>query len=147
MRTIILGTTDKPIIVFIHGYASAGPLFYRILQPLQEHFRIILVDIIGMGGSSRPNDFLQSEFSPDETTNYFINYFEKWRKAMRLTDFVLVGHSFGGYIAGLYTEKYSQHIKKLVLLSPIGLRIPEKGEVKNWGDRFDQSQDRNQKKG
>ena len=49
-----------------------------------------------------------------------------------LTDFILVGHSFGGYIAGMYTERYSKHVKKLILMSPIGLRVPEKGEVRKW---------------
>ena len=60
-----------------------------------------------------------------------------------LTDFVLVGHSFGGYIAGMYTEKYPKHVKKLVLLSPIGLRVPEQGEISKWKERFDDGQKRN----
>jgi len=62
-----------------------------------------------------------------------------------LTDFFLIGHSFGGYIAGLYSEKYYKHIKKLILLSPIGIRVPEKGEIQKWKERFDQAQVRNQK--
>jgi len=38
----------------------------------------------------------------------------------------LAGHSIGGYIAGNYAIKYFQRIKKLVLLSPIGVRPREK---------------------
>ena len=38
-----------------------------------------------------------------------------------LTNFVLVGHSLGGYMGGHYACKYPQHIKKLILLSPIGI--------------------------
>ena len=37
-----------------------------------------------------------------------------------LTDFVLMGHSFGGYLACQYANRYPQHIKHLFLMSPIG---------------------------
>jgi pimeloyl-ACP methyl ester carboxylesterase len=52
-----------------------------------------------------------------------------------LTDFTLVGHSYGGYVAGTYASIYPQHVNKLILLSPLGLKIPPK----NWnieGMRF-----------
>jgi pimeloyl-ACP methyl ester carboxylesterase len=38
-----------------------------------------------------------------------------------LTGFILAGHSFGGYIAGLYACRYHKHIKKLLMLSPAGI--------------------------
>ena len=41
---------------------------------------------------------------------------------MDITDFYLVGHSFGGYQVGLYACKYPFHIRKLVLASPIGVK-------------------------
>ena len=58
---------------------------------------------------------------------------EKWRIGMGgLTDFYLCGHSYGGYLSGTYASKYPQHIKKLVLLSPAGLKVrPENFKIKN----------------
>jgi len=41
---------------------------------------------------------------------------------IHLTNFVLAGHSLGGYIAGNYALKHPQHVSKLILLSPIGIR-------------------------
>ena len=38
-------------------------------------------------------------------------------------------HSFSGYISGHYTLKYPQLVKKLILISPIGIR-PEPEEEK-----------------
>jgi len=38
-----------------------------------------------------------------------------------LNSFILAGHSFGGFICGHYALKYSSHLKKLILLSPIGV--------------------------
>ena len=48
--------------------------------------------------------------------------------------FVLAGHSFGGYIAGNYAVKYHKYVTKLLMLSPIGVRVQEKEET--WESRF-----------
>jgi pimeloyl-ACP methyl ester carboxylesterase len=50
-----------------------------------------------------------------------VSYVEKWRARVKLTNFYLIGHSFGGYIAGNYALKHHAHIKKLLLLSPVGI--------------------------
>lgn len=50
---------------------------------------------------------------------------------MELTQFVLLGHSFSGYIAGNYALAYPQHVKKLILISPIGMRVQPKDEAED----------------
>ena len=42
-----------------------------------------------------------------------------------------MGHSFGAYILGNYAIKYPQYIKKLILLSPIGLKLTDIAIDKN----------------
>jgi len=75
-----------------------------------------------MGSSSRPLDFKYNEFNEHNCENYFNYYFEKWRVQIDdLRDFYLAGHSFGGYLVCNYASKYPFYIKKLILLSPIGL--------------------------
>ena len=39
---------------------------------------------------------------------------------------ILAGHSFGGYMSVAYTEKYPQHVDKLILLSPVG--VPDEND-------------------
>ena len=78
-----------------------------------------------MGGSSRPE---MKANTADECDQYFVDFLEKWRVAMDdLKDFILAGHSFGGYISGLYACKYPQHIKKLMMLSPAGVCTKPEG--------------------
>jgi pimeloyl-ACP methyl ester carboxylesterase len=55
-----------------------------------------------------------------------------------LTGFILAGHSFGGYICGHYACKYPQHIKKLLMLSPAGL----KGVPENYEESFKKSKEK-----
>jgi len=69
-------------------------------KSLAENFCLILLDIIGMGASSRaPFDCRTA----DEADQYFVDFVESWRVAMNnMTDFVLAGHSYGGYVTSLY---------------------------------------------
>jgi pimeloyl-ACP methyl ester carboxylesterase len=54
------------------------------------------------GASSRP-DFTCK--STEETESWFIDSLEEWRKAKNLDNFILLGHSLGGYIAARYALK------------------------------------------
>lgn len=87
-----------------------------------------------MGGSSRPNDYDPDSFTAQQSIDYFVDYLEKWRVNMKITGFNLLGHSFGGYIAGNYSVKYPQHVRKLILMSPIGIR--QQPEDENWEERL-----------
>lgn len=119
-----MGDKEKPTLVLMHGYGGSGVVFWKIMKPLIEHFYLILVDVIGMGGSSRPKFKIQDS---EEAEVYLVDWFEKWRIEMgNLTGFILAGHSFGGYICGLYAVKHHQHIVKLLLMSPLG--VPKKPE-------------------
>ena len=106
--------------VLVHGYGGSGIMFWKILKPLTEHYHLILIDIIGMGASSRPSfDHIRS---CKEADDYLVNTLEKWRQAMGdLKNFILAGHSFGGYVCGVYAIKYHCYIRKLLMLSPAGV--------------------------
>ena len=118
MRTISCGDETKPKLVFVHGYGGSGMIFYKLMKPLKDHFHVITVDIIGMGASSRPVVKLNCV---NDAENFFVENFEKWRAAVGLEKFFLAGHSFGGYVSGLYACKHPERIEKLFLLSPAGV--------------------------
>ena len=48
---------------------------------------------------------------------------------MAITGFYLAGHSFGGYIVGNYAVQYHRHVKKIILMSPIGVKERTSGET------------------
>lgn len=58
------------------------------------------IDTFGIGLSSR-GDWHDNK-TPEEAGNYYINAVEEWRKKVGLSEFILAGHSFGGYISALY---------------------------------------------
>jgi abhydrolase domain-containing protein 5 len=93
---------DSPTLVMVHGYGASQGFFFRNFDALASRFRIIAIDQLGWGGSSRP-DFTCK--STEETEAWFIDSFEEWRKAKNLSNFILLGHSFGGYVAAKYALK------------------------------------------
>ncbi|XP_057426948.1 probable 1-acylglycerol-3-phosphate O-acyltransferase [Lotus japonicus] len=108
---------DAPTLVMVHGYAASQGFFFRNFDALASRFRVIAIDQLGWGGSSRP-DFTCK--STEETEAWFIDSFEEWRKAKNLSNFILVGHSFGGYVASKYALKHPEHVQHLVLVGSAG---------------------------
>ncbi|XP_078173362.1 putative 1-acylglycerol-3-phosphate O-acyltransferase [Carex rostrata] len=109
--------SNSPTLVMVHGYGASQGFFYRNFDVLADRFRIVAIDQLGWGGSSRP-DFTCK--STEETEEWFIDSLEEWRKAKNLSNFVLLGHSFGGYVAAKYALKHPEHIQHLILVSPVG---------------------------
>ena len=112
IRTHLINIKDygkKPTFVFVHGYGASSSFYWPMWKQLSEKFCCIAIDVVGMGASSRPDDYDFEEMMGEEkhnageTLNYFVNYIEKWRIGFsarlkqELTGFVLAGHSFGGY--------------------------------------------------
>ena len=85
IRTIILGDNDfdsdqiKPTLVMIHGFGGAGVTMYPLFRPLLEHFRLVLIDQIGFGGSSRIKKLPDSCFESVEAMDkYQVGWLLKW---------------------------------------------------------------------
>lgn len=58
----------------------------------------------GFGRSSRP------DFSSDaaEVERQLVQSVEEWRREMKLSQMILLGHSMGGFIAGAYAMAYPE---------------------------------------
>ena len=76
----------------------------------------ILHTSIGFAGSSRPT------FSSNalEAESQYVESIEKWRKKMGLQKFILLGHSFGGFIAAAYALQHPDQVAHLILADPWG---------------------------
>ncbi|GFP85865.1 probable 1-acylglycerol-3-phosphate o-acyltransferase [Phtheirospermum japonicum] len=111
------GKEGSPTLVMVHGYGASQGFFFRNFDALAKHFKVIAIDQIGWGGSSRPDFTCRST---EETEAWFIDSFEEWRKAKNLSNFILLGHSFGGYVAAKYALKHPEHVQHLILVGPAG---------------------------
>eukprot|EP00929_Paragymnodinium_shiwhaense_P001266 TRINITY_DN101492_c0_g1_i1.p1 TRINITY_DN101492_c0_g1~~TRINITY_DN101492_c0_g1_i1.p1 ORF type:complete len:436 (-),score=56.40 TRINITY_DN101492_c0_g1_i1:327-1541(-) len=119
IRTVVVGRehTDKVPIVLIHGYMMGAPAFFKLLPLLAKERTVYAVDIIGMGGSGRPP--FDSKVSADHAEKMLVAPFERWADQMGLSQFALIGHSFGGFVASSWANRQPERIRSLGLLSPL----------------------------
>lgn len=119
-------------LVLVHGYAASLGLFFENFDSISllPGIKIHAIDLLGFGLSSRPSfPKLPCDTKEDiyKIEDWFIDALEKWRQERGINRFVLVGHSFGGYLSCAYARKYNKEtegkrlIEKLVLLSPVGV--------------------------
>ncbi|CAG8439772.1 530_t:CDS:2 [Funneliformis mosseae] len=128
-------------LVMCHGFGGGLGFFYRNYHGISQvpGWRTYSIDWLGMGRSSRPPFIIKGKTVDEyveETENFFIDSFEKWRKVHKIDKMTLLGHSLGGYLAAVYAMKYPMYVEKLILVSPVGVpRNPqnEPGYLKDGG--------------
>jgi pimeloyl-ACP methyl ester carboxylesterase len=106
---------DGPTIVLLHGFAANKDIWLKVAKLLTPHFHLIVPDLPGWGESSRV-----------PTASYNIDTqaarLDTFVQTLRLQRFVLVGHSTGGAIAGVYASEHPEHVAELALVDATGLK-------------------------
>ncbi len=103
---IELGSAKKSTIVLLHGWGQN----IEMMKPLGDFFkrnhRVIIIDLPGHGKSHEPTF--------DYSIYDFAIVINELLKKLKVTNPILIGHSFGGKIALLYSSLFQ--VNKLVVL-------------------------------
>jgi pimeloyl-ACP methyl ester carboxylesterase len=105
----------KPL-VYLHG-AAAGRGFDELL-PFAENHRLIVPIHPGFGESD-------DDLKINSILDYVVHYATLFDQLKLDASIDLIGHSFGGWIAGLFAVFNSHRLRRMVLACPAGLRAPE----------------------
>ncbi|CAF2358577.1 unnamed protein product [Rotaria sp. Silwood2] len=118
-------TSNNIPIVLVHGFGGGVGLWSLNLDQLCADRAVYALDLPGFAHSSRPI----FSMDPDEAEQQFVNILEEWRIGVGLNErFILLGHSFGGFLSASYAIRYPDYIEQLVLVDPWGFgRKPD-----NW---------------
>lgn len=108
------GHRAQPPIVCVHGWGDTGASFAFVAAHLAESFHVIAPDLRGFGASAWASD---GYWFPDYLADLevVLDHF------VPDGPFVLVGHSMGGNIAGLYAGVRPERVSRLVLLEGFGM--------------------------
>lgn len=127
MRLYHFAQGDGRNVLIIHG--GPGMPFrepMRGLEPLTAKYRFHYYDQRGSGKSTRPIDRFSSQnmyenmTSLDQTLGLGaqIADIERIRQILGEEKLILIGHSWGGFLASLYAAEFPQHVEALILVSP-----------------------------
>lgn len=104
-----------PTIVLLHGFAADKNVWLKTAKLLTPHFHLIIPDLPGWGDSSQVPDASYNIDAQAGRLDAFV-------QTLHLQRFLLVGHSMGGAIAGVYASEHPEHVAALALLDSFGLK-------------------------
>ncbi len=104
----------EPLVVF-HGAGTADG--FDFAETWADKFRVIVPYHPGFGESGDDPTFT-------DIHDYVMHYLELF-DALKVDTMNLIGLSMGGYLASRFAMEHGHRIKKLVLMAPYGLDIPE----------------------
>ena len=106
----------KTSVLMVHGFGAGLGMWALNVKELSKERPVHTFDLLGFGRSSRPK-FCDDPEAVEET---FVNSIEDTRKELGLEKFILIGHSFGGYLAYAYAIKHPNQVTSLILADPWG---------------------------
>jgi proline iminopeptidase len=117
-------------LLLLHGGPGNGHEYFENFpsQLTKKGITVYYYDQLGSYYSDSPLD--SSVFSPAA----FVEQVEDVRKGLQLNNFYLLGHSWGGLLAELYSQKYQQHIKGLILSNVPGGGFSAKDKMQKISD-------------
>ncbi|WP_042159628.1 alpha/beta fold hydrolase [Paenibacillus gorillae] len=87
------GNPEKPVILLLHGFPSAGHMFRDLIPVLEKDYYLIAPDYPGFGNSSSP-DREEFKYTFDQITTIMMSFIDK----LKLTKYALYVFDYGAPI-------------------------------------------------
>lgn len=100
---------DGEPLVFLEGLGYATWMWYKQVEELSKHYKVILFDNRGVGGTEMPDMEYSIELFADDTAEVL--------SALGIERAHILGVSMGGFIAQEFAIKYPDMVDKLILCS------------------------------
>jgi pimeloyl-ACP methyl ester carboxylesterase len=102
------GSRRDPPIVLIHCYTCAMDWWDGMVPLLEPGHRVVLVDLLGHGGSEKPSD----GYDPPNQAKAVAEALER----LGVREATVVGHSLGGSVAVALSEQSPELVKRAVIV-------------------------------
>ena len=99
-----------PALVFIHYWGGSRRTWSEVIARLSKRFRCVAMDLRGWGKSDRHADDYSLFAQADDVEGVI--------EALRMKEFVVVGHSMGGKIAQVLAGRRPDGLRAVVLVAP-----------------------------
>jgi pimeloyl-ACP methyl ester carboxylesterase len=118
---------EGPTVILVHGFGEDGSVWNHQLEALKD-FQVIIPDLPGSG---------KSEMIDDMSIEGMAESIFQLAIQISLKNFVMIGHSMGGYITLAFAEKYPEMLTAFCLFHSTAFAdSEEKKEVRKKGIHF-----------
>lgn len=100
---------EGPKIIFLHPSTGYGRMWEWTVTALGERFHVFAPDQRGHGHSGAPDGDYSAEAYADDV--------ELFMQAVGIDDAIIVGHSLGGRVAQVFSSRYPNRVKAVVLVA------------------------------
>ncbi|WP_431029807.1 alpha/beta fold hydrolase [Lysinibacillus sp. LZ02] len=117
------GSGDETLVI-VHGFLGDITIFNKVMEELQQHYELILIDLPGHGKSKME----QENYTIYDYAQAIVNVLAQ----EKIANAAWLGHSMGGYIALATLERNMAKIDKLILA--YSSASPDSAETQNKRD-------------
>lgn len=110
------GKVGNPVLFMLHGSYTDTRAYRNICEGLSDKYHVIIWDQRGCGLSERITEEEFTFESAVEEINQMKSIYSPTNKVS------IIGQSWGGGLAGLYTAYHPENVAELVLIEPMPLR-------------------------
>jgi pimeloyl-ACP methyl ester carboxylesterase len=125
LDVVMLGE-GRPLL-FLHGSEELDSITDRHLQELASHYRVLAPWHPGFGSRGRPPQLREVA----ELAYFYLDLAEQ----LQLSGAILVGASFGGWVAAEMMVRNTRAFSHLVLVGPLGIKVRDR-EHRDIADFF-----------
>ena len=111
LNVALAGDPRSPSVILLHGFPESHRTWREIAPRLQHRFRLIMPDQRGFAGSDRPQEVAAYK------TDKLVDDIFALADALRLSEFALVGHDFGGAIAWPAAARCDSRLTRLAIIN------------------------------
>ena len=106
---------EGPPMILLHGLGASLATWQHNIDALAKFFSLYAFDLLGFGNSTPPPDF-------DYGLGRYAETLYKAVCALKIDRAHLVGSSFGGAVAALFSLRYPEKVHRLIVIGAVGFR-------------------------
>jgi pimeloyl-ACP methyl ester carboxylesterase len=104
-------------VLVLHGLGTSAEAMMGVAQILRDRSRVVVPDLPGFGEHAMHGDL-------PHDWRFYVDSIERFRAHEGLGTVDVVGTSMGGAFAAAYAATYPESVRRVVLLSPAGVKAP-----------------------
>lgn len=101
-------------ILMLHGFMGSKATWEALSEVLAPHYHCLALDLFGFGESSQPK--IHYDLAQE------VAFVRQVVQRLQLDPCIILGHSFGGWVAASYGLTYPESVTRLLLAAPAGIR-------------------------